>query len=159
HAREALCDMGRGLADQPDLYGAGYVHDCQKEFAEATIVLALIPGAEMPTPDEVGVEYPAYLNGMGEAVGELRRHVLDEMRRGHLAHAEALLNQMDEIYYLLVTMDYPDAMTGGLRRTTDAVRGIIEKTRGELTTALRQDELRDTIREALTHLGHGGSRP
>jgi translin len=152
-AREAVSQMRERLRDQPDIYGAGYVHDCQKEFAEASAFLAVVSGQELPDPDDVGVEYPAYLNGLGEAVGELRRHTLDQMRHGHLEHAERLLATMDEVYHVLVTMDYPDALTGGLRRTTDSVRGIIEKTRGELTTALRQEELRSTIREALQALG------
>ncbi|HEU4751752.1 MAG TPA: haloacid dehalogenase, partial [Armatimonadota bacterium] len=127
-ARGAVERMRERLRAIPDLYGAGYVHDCQKELAEATAFLAVVSGQELPDPDEVGVEYPAYLNGLGECVGELRRHTLDRMRHGELAEAEGLLATMDEIYHVLVTMDYPDALTGGLRRTTDSVRGIIEKT-------------------------------
>src|SRR5438067_10902397 len=146
--RARLAESARGA----DIYGAGYVHDCQKEYAEAAVFLALVSGNEAPDPDDLQVEYAAYLNGMGEAVGELRRHTLDTMRHGELKRAEALLSAMDEIYYLLVTFDYPDALTGGLRRTTDSVRGIIEKTRGELTTALRQDELREAIETALQRL-------
>jgi translin len=152
-ARAAVNRMKERLREQPDIYGSGYVHDCQKEFAEASAFLAVVSGAELPDPDEVGVEIPAFLNGLGECVGELRRHTLDQMRHGKLSQAESLLAQMDEIYHVLVTMDYPDALTGGLRRTTDAVRGIIEKTRGELTTALRQEELRATIQQALERLG------
>ena len=152
-AREAASRIRDLLRGQPDIYGAGYVHDCQKELAEASAFLAIVAGQELPDPEELEVEYPAYLNGLGETVGELRRHTLDEMRRGDLDRAEKLLATMDEIYYVLVTMDYPDALTGGLRRTTDAARGIIEKTRGELTTALRQDELRAALREALGALG------
>jgi translin len=151
-ARDAVAQMRTLLDEHPDIYGAGYVHDCQKEFAEASAFLAIVSAEELPDPDELGVEYPAYLNGLGEAVGELRRHTLDQMRHGRLDHAETLLATMDEIYYTLVTMDYPDALTGGLRRTTDAVRGIIEKTRGELTTALRQDELRSAIQAAMRGL-------
>jgi translin len=151
-AREAVAQMRTRLAGYPDIYGAGYVHDCQKELVEATAYLAVVSGQELPDPDEVGVEYPAYLNGLGETVGEIRRHTLDVMRHGRLDQAETLLATMDEIYHVLVTMDYPDALTGGLRRTTDGVRGIIEKTRGELTTALRQEELRVTIQQALSAL-------
>jgi len=154
-AREAVAQMKSALAGFPDIYGAGYVHDCQKEYAEASAFLAVISEQELPDPEELGVEYPAYLNGIGETIGELRRHTLDTMRHGRLEKAETLLSVMDEIYYALVTMDYPDALTGGLRRTTDAARGIIEKTRGELTTALRQDELKATIERALAA---GGSR-
>jgi translin len=152
-AAEAVAQMREGLTEHPDIYNAGYVHDCQKEHAEAAAFLALIEGEELPDPDTLGVGYPAYLNGLAEAIGELRRYALDAMRVGNLQRAEITLGTMDEIYYVLVTMDYPDALTGGLRRTTDAARGIIEKTRGELTTALRQDELRSTVQEALAALG------
>jgi len=152
-AREAVVQMRCTLQEHPDIYNAGYVHDCQKELAEAAAFVALIGGEALPDPDELSVEYPAYLNGLGEAIGELRRFTLDRMRVGDLPRAETLLSTMDEIYYVLVTMDYPDALTGGLRRTTDSARGIIEKTRGELTTALRQDELRSAIRDALALLG------
>jgi translin len=152
-AREAVGQIGGMLASHPEIYGAGYVHDCQKEFAEAASFVALVSGQEVPDPDELGVEYPAYLNGLGEAIGELRRHTLDVMRGGDLRHADETLTTMDEIYHLLVTIDYPDALTGGLRRTTDGARGIIEKTRGELTTALRQEELRATLTQALERLG------
>lgn len=148
-ASDAVVRMRERLAPFQDIYRAGYVHDCQKEFAEAAVFLAQVSGAELPDPDELKVEYAAFLNGMGEAVGELRRHTLDTMRRGDLDRAEAILEGMDEIYYLLVTFDYPDAMTGGLRRTTDSVRGIIEKTRGELTTALRQEELRRALEATM----------
>jgi translin len=151
-AQEAGRQLREGLTEFPDIYAAGYVHDCQKELAEAAAFLALISGEELPDPDALEIAYPAYLNGLAEAVGELRRFALDAMRVGNLQRAETTLTTMDEIYYVLVTMDYPDALTGGLRRTTDAARGIIEKTRGELTTALRQDELREALRDALAAL-------
>jgi translin len=152
-AREAVRRMRVALAAHPEVYHTGYVHDCQKEHAEAAIFVTVVSGEPLPEPEALGVEYPAYLNGMAEAVGEVRRHTLDVMRQGNLARAEELLAGMDEIYCALVGLDYPDALTGGLRRTTDGVRGIIEKTRGELTTALRQEELRATIVTALSALG------
>ena len=151
-ARRGVTELRAALEAHPDLYGAGYVHDCQKEVAEAAAFLSVVSGTELPDPDELGVEYAAFLNGLGECVGEVRRHTLDVMRHGDLRHAERLLATMDEIYFVLVTMDYPDALTGGLRRTTDGVRGIIEKTRGELTTALRQNDLRQAIQQALDAL-------
>lgn len=120
---------------------AGFIHDAQKEFTEATTVLAILSGRPLPSPEEVGVEWPAYLNGLGEAVGELRRFLLDSLRRGELSQGELLLQAMEDIYDVLVTMDYPDAITGGLRRTTDSTRGILEKTRGDLTVAMRQADL------------------
>src|SRR5947208_8488293 len=148
-ARAAAARLHERVRDKPALYGAGYVHDCQKELAEAALTLALVKGDPVPGPAELGVEAPAFLNGMGEAVGELRRHILDVIRGGDLARGEAILQEMDDIYSALVTFDYPDALTGGLRRTTDSVRGILEKTRGDLTTSLRQDQLREAMGQAL----------
>jgi translin len=135
------------LAGHPDIFHAGFVHDSQKEFAEASITLALIAGRELPTPASLDVELPAYLNGMGEAVGELRRHLLDTLRGGDVEQCEAWLHDMDEMYSVLVTIDYPDAMTGGLRRTTDSVRGILEKTRGDLTLSVQQRRLEQRLSE------------
>jgi len=129
------------MADHPDIHHAGFFHDASKEYAEARLTHALVFGLELPGPEEVGVEAAAYLNGLGEAIGELRRHVLDLLRRGELERSENLMNAMDEIYYLLTTMDYPDAMTGGLRRTTDVARSIIERTRGDLSTTIIQQGL------------------
>src|SRR5439155_353337 len=148
-ARAAAARLHERVRNKPALYGAGYVHDCQKELAEAALTLALVKGDPVPDPVELGVEFPAFLNGMGETVGELRRHVLDVIRGGDLVRGEAILQKMDDIYSALVTFDYPDAMTGGLRRTTDSVRGILEKTRGDLTTSLRQDQLLYAIGRAL----------
>jgi translin len=125
----------------------GFVRDAQKEFTEASSVLALVMGNSLPDPDELGVDYAAYLNGLGDTVGELRRYLLDSMRRGDLSRGEELLSAMDDIYTVLVTMDFPDAVTGGLRHTTDNVRGILERTRGDITMAVRQSELEKKLRQ------------
>jgi translin len=133
------------LTPFPDVFYAGFVHDAQKEFAEASITLALVAGEALPSPADLQVEPAAYLNGMGEAVGELRRHLLDTLRGGDVAQCEVWLRAMDDIFSVLVTVDYPDAMTGGLRRTTDAVRGILEKTRGDLTLSVQQRRLEERL--------------
>ena len=146
-ARDLLSQAKEGLSDHPDIYHAGFVHDAQKEYAEACASLAVIAGRPLPTPESLAVELSAYLNGLGEAVGELRRHLLDKLRAGEVGHCEGVLAAMDDIYGVLVTLDYPDAMTGGLRRTTDAVRGILERTRGDLTLSVRQRELEQRLAE------------
>ncbi|MEK7276279.1 MAG: haloacid dehalogenase, partial [Chloroflexota bacterium] len=135
------------LTTYPDLYHAGYTQDALKEFAEANIVLALVADEPLPEPEALGVEYAAYLNGLGEAASEMRRRCLDIIRHDHSAEAERLLEAMDEIYNMLVTVDYPDAITGGLRRTTDLVRGVTERTRGDLTISLRQQRLQEALRK------------
>jgi translin len=140
--------MCASLEGMGDLYWAGYVQDAQKELAEALVTLALVKGDPLPEPGALGIAAAPFLNGLGEAVGEFRRYLLDQLRRGEIEQGEPLLQAMDEIYGLLVTLDYPDALTGGLRRTTDNVRGILEKTRGDLTLALRQDALQQALRAA-----------
>jgi translin len=144
-ARELSDGLTRNLAPFPDLFYTGYVQDAQKEYVEATATLSLLSGSPMPPPEALGVAAAPFLNGLAETVGELRRFVLDKLRRGELDGCETLLQTMDDIYSLLVTIDYPDALTGGLRRTTDAARGILERTRGDLTFALRQQELERSL--------------
>ncbi len=149
-AKSIIDNVSKAIEEQDDLRFTGFVHDSHKEYAEARITLALISGNSIPDPEGLDVGYSAYLNGLGEAAGEMRRHILDEMRKGNLDRCENILEMMDDIYSLLVTIDFPDAMTGGLRRTTDMVRGVLERSRGDLTVALRQQELQRHL-EALNH--------
>jgi translin len=144
-AREVAALMKTAVAQYPDLYFTGYVQDALKELAEAHIVYALVTNAHLPDPDDLGIDYAAYLNGLGEAAGELRRYSLDMIRHEDSAKVERVLEAMDDIYSLLVTVDFPDAITGGLRRTTDMVRGVLERTRGDLTVAARQEKLEKTL--------------
>jgi len=136
-----------GLAEHRDIFHAGFVHDAQKEFAEAHCTLALIAGRPLPAPETLGVMAGSYLNGLGETVGELRRHLLDSLRAGDIQHCEDCLTAMGDIYDVLVTMDYPEAVTSGLRRTADAMRGILERTRGDYTMTYAQRQLEDRLRE------------
>ncbi|MBI5033606.1 MAG: haloacid dehalogenase [Chloroflexi bacterium] len=145
--REIAAQMKAAVAAYPDLYFTGYVQDGLKEMAEAHLVHVLVTGATIPDPDTLGVDYAAYLNGLGEAAGELRRYSLDIMRHENSEKVERVLDAMDDIYSILVTMDFPDALTGGLRRTTDMVRGVLERTRGDLTVAARQEKMEKTLRE------------
>jgi translin len=124
-----------------ELATAGYVRDAEKEFSEANTLVAMVTGHILPGPVQLNVNPASYLNGLGEAVGELRRYVLDGIRSGDLSRGEELLGAMDDIYSVLVTMDFPDAITGGLRRTTDMVRGVLEKTRSDLTLIIQQKNL------------------
>ena len=144
-AKELRDRLRLDLKDYPDLYHAGYTQDALKEYAEARIVYALVGGDALPTPEALQVEVAAYLGGLGEAAGELRRRVLDILRHRELEEAERLLSAMDDIYGLLVTLDFPDALTGGLRRITDMVRGVTERTRGDLTTSVQQRQLQAAL--------------
>ena len=146
-ARHTLAAIDQALVQHPDVYHAGFVQDAQKEYAEASITLAIVAEQDLPGPEELRVSYAAYLNGAGEVIGELRRQVLDRIRKGEVQRCEALLAAMEDIYGMLVTVDFPDAMTGGLRRTTDAARAILERTRGDLTIALSQNALERHMNE------------
>lgn len=154
-AREQLDIAQQAMEPFPSIYHAGFLHDAEKEYAEARATNALIRGIELPTPEEINVGDAAYLNGLAEAIGELRRHALDVMRQGDLSRGEELLGLMDDIYYVLVSMDYPDAMTGGLRRTTDVARSIMERTRGDLSLTLIQKNLQDAIADHQKLLDSG----
>jgi translin len=145
-ARQLANALRENLLPYPDLYYAGYTQDALKEFVEASVVYALLSNENLPGPEDLSVEDSTYLKGLAEAAGELRRKCLDILRNGHSGEAERLLNDMDEIYSALVTMDYPDALTGGLRRLTDLVRGVTERTRGDMTLSLRQEQLEQSMR-------------
>lgn len=144
-ARAALEEGFEATAEHPGVRHAGFLHDAAKEYAEAIITEAVVIGAEIPGPAEVGVEIPAWLNGLSEAIGEARRFILDLLRRGEHARGEELLATMDDMYSLLVTMDYPDVLTGNLRRSTDVARSILERTRGDLTMSIVQEDLREAL--------------
>jgi translin len=145
-ARKLVGDLKGVMAAYPDLYHAGYTRDALKEYVEASVVYAILGDLPLPDPDELETGYAAYLGGLGEAAGEFRRRILDILRHDELDEAERLLSHMDDIYGLLVTMDFPDAITGNLRRITDMVRGVTERTRGDLTTSLQQHELKSALK-------------
>lgn len=140
-ARSLVVELNKNKPDYADLFYAGYTQDALKEYAEATITHAIINQKPLPTPEELNIEYATYLKGLAETAGELRRRCLDILRHNEIEEAERLLSIMDEIYAVLVTMDYPNAITGGLRRLTDIVRGVTERTRGDMTMSLRQERL------------------
>ena len=151
-ARTLASKLHEELVHHPDLFYAGYTQDALKEFVEANVTCALIQSQPLLTPEELHVEESTYLNGLAEVVGELRRRTLDILRHGYSQEAERLLGHMDEIYSVLVTMDYPDAITNGLRRQTDLARGIIEKTRGDVTFSLRGEDLTQAISKLSNQL-------
>jgi len=144
-ARSLLDEAQKSFTAYSEFSNTGFIRDAQKEYAEGQVTLALVTGKSVPEPETLGVDVAAYLNGLGEAVGELRRYLLDGMRRGDLTRGEELLSAMDDIYSVLVTMDFPDAVTGGLRRTTDMVRGVLERTRSDLTLAISQKRLENKL--------------
>jgi translin len=146
-AGKIVNELQAELAGYPDIYFAGYTQDALKEYAEANLVDALINNKPLPEPEDLDLESATYLKGLAEAVGELRRRCLDVLLHRNSSEAERLLEEMDDIYAILVTMDYPDAITGGLRRLTDVARGIIERTRGDLAISLRQERLESSLRE------------
>ncbi len=132
----------------PAVYYAGYVEDALKEYVEANATLAFAEGSPLPMPKDLRVGAAPYLGGLADTAGELRRFILDSLRRDDFSRCEELLDVMDEIYTMLVTMDFPDAVTRGLRRNTDMVRGVLERTRGDLTVALRQRRLEEKLADA-----------
>ena len=151
-ARKLLGEAQQALAGSDELRNTGFYRDAQKEYVEGNAVLTLVTGKPLPSPGELGVDSAAYLNGLGEAASELRRYLLDGIRKGDLSQGEELLTAMDDIYSVLVTVDFPDAITGGLRRTTDMLRGVLERTRSDLTLAIRQKDLENRLEKLEKNL-------
>lgn len=151
-ARIRIEEMKKALAQNPELRYGSFVFDAEKEYSEGQATLALVRGDPLPDPEELGVDYAAYVNGLGEAIGEMRRHLLDELRRGDPLRIEDLLSAVDDIYNLLISVDFPDAITVGLRRTTDVARSVLEKTRGDITLAFQQRSLERRLREIEANL-------
>lgn len=154
-ARDVLDKMRDSVKNYPDLYYAGYTQDSFKEYVEANLVYAMLRQDSLPTPQDLHIEEATYLNGMAEAASELRRYILDIIRHDHSEQAEQLLVVMESVYDLLVTFDFPDALSGGLRHRTDSLRGVLEKTRGDVTTSLRQQHLE----QALARVENRGNLP
>ena len=147
-AKAAIQEAQRAVGPHPMIAFAGFLHDAEKEYVEAEVTLALVTAGALPSASDLGVQAQAWFNGMAEAASELRRHALDRLRAGELDRAEQLLSEMDDVYDLLVTIDEPDAVTGGLRRTTDALRAVLERTRADLTLTAVQARLQRTIESA-----------
>ena len=150
--REKAHSVVHLLRDFPEVYHAGYIHDSQKEYVEAAAMVSIISDRTIPLPENLGMEPAAYLNGLAEAGSECRRYVLDRLKAGEFEIAEEILSVMDEIYFELITVDYPDAITGGLRRTTDAFRAVLERTRGDLTLTFHQQKLQKALDAATNSL-------
>jgi translin len=152
-ARAHLAEADAAVASHPDVRASGPIADAKKELAEAWLTLALVQDRALPSPEDLDVDVAPYCKGLAEAASELRRQLLDRLRAGDLVRAEQLMGAMDEIYSLLVTIDYPDGVTGGLRRTTDALRAVLERTRGDLTTAIVAARLQGAIETAQRATG------
>lgn len=153
-ARRATANLVEGVRSYPDLYFAGYTQDAVKEYVEAQLVYALIRGRPLPSPETLEAEYNTWLNGLAEAASELRRRILDITRQGYSPEAERLLDAMDHIYSTLVTFDFADQITGGLRRRTDALRAVLERTHGDVAATYRTTRLEQALHSLEEHLGN-----
>ena len=142
-----LSDADHIATSSPSIFNAGFMNDARKEFTEANVTLAVISGSDIPSINDLKVDAAAYINGMAEVIGELRRYILDALRRDAVDGCQEFMDIMDEMYSVLVTIDFPEGVTSGLRHNTDAMRGILERTRGDLTMALRQHSLEARLAE------------
>lgn len=145
--KELIAEAEEGIAGHWDIYHAGFFYDAVKEYAEAELTAALLAHEPIPSPKDLGIDSVPYLKGLGEAVGEQRRRLLDQLRTGDLDGAESTFGDMEVVHDLLTSIDYPDGMTSGLRRTTDVARALIERSRADLTTTIVQERLRRRLED------------
>lgn len=148
-ARQKMVEANEAVEGLDEVPRSGFIHDAQKEYVEAAVTTAIVFGEDIPDPDEMGVLYSAYLNGISEVIGELRREVLDLMRHDEWDKGEIFLEAMDDIYTFLVSMDFSDSITHGLRRSVDQARGILERTRGDFTNFIVSKRLRDDLHKNI----------
>ena len=146
-AGDRLSTIADALSESPELLSHAVVHDAAKEFAEARITQAVFTDIPVPSFRDLAIDPVPYLHGLGEAVGEMRRRMLDLLREEKLSEAEQLLDEMDNIVDQLAQIDYPDGMTNGLRRTTDVSRSLVERSRSDLTATVVQERLRQDLRD------------
>jgi translin len=137
HLRKAsakLASLYDITGNYPELFHAGYVENAAQEFVEAKCLLNIIQGKNLPDPDKLQTTYSSYLLGLCDVVGELRRKSLDSILVGSAEEANKYLKLMENIYDAIIKFDYPSSLVP-IKRKQDQVRGIIEKTRGELAVA------------------------
>lgn len=144
-AKHKLSEIKSSLAEQPEIFYHGYVQDSEKEYVEAVATLAIVTGGNVPSYEELNVAPTSFLHGLGEAASECRRTILDHMRHGNMDQAERLFLWMEVVYDELSSFDFPDGLTGGLRRTNDALRAVVERTRSDMTLTLSQKQLQNAI--------------
>ena len=147
-SEQALREAQEVLAPHPAVEHGGFLHDAEKEYVEARVTAALVAEAPIPSAADLSVSPTAWMRGLAEAASELRRHLLDRLREGDLDRGETLLQAMDDVYGVLVEVDYPDALTSGLRRTLDQLRAVLERSRGDVTTTVLQTRLQRAIESA-----------
>jgi translin len=133
----------------PDLFHAGFVENAAQELVEAHCLYNIMKGEDLPDPDKIQTTYSAYLLGLCDVVGELRRGALDFMLEGNAAKANEYLHHMDRIYDAIMSFDYPSALVP-IKKKQDMVRSLIEKTRGELVVANCERRIHEK-----THEFHG----
>ena len=155
----AVAELRAAVKDHPQLEYSGYSQDALKEYVEAELICAIVRGAEdLPTPQDLSVGPDTYLNGMAEAASEIRRYILDLLRSEKATDVEPLLDTMDAIYTILFSFDFPDAITGGLRRHVDQLRAVLERTRGDVTSSIREQRLMAAMRDFEGRLGVSRSK-
>ena len=138
--RSEVLALRKSLRNHPEFWTGGTVEGALQEAAEAAIVHAVLRNRPLPGPDDVGVTGAAYVLGLGDSIGELRRLALDRLRVGKLDEATRFVDAMEEMYHALLRFDYPDAIVA-VRHKQDVARSLLERTRGELAVAARGAEL------------------
>ena len=150
-ASATLAELYDVTKDHADLSKAGYVENAAQEFVEAQCFYNILHHEALPDPDAIQTTYTAYLMGLCDVVGELRRKALDMVLAGEQKDAQQYLVIMEDIYAAILRFDYPSSLIP-IKRKQDIARNLIEKTRGELAVAsceqrieYRTDEFRGLL--------------
>ena len=145
NARKKLENLKSITSDVSEISYAGYVLDAEREFVEAVMFYTFEVSGYIEPFNNFNVHPSSYIQGIGDTIGEWRRKALDHLRNLDIKKAETYLAIMEEGMGTLNELDYPDALTGGLRRYADNARSIIERTRSDITNAFINESLRKDI--------------
>jgi len=151
-ARDLFSKIRESCKNNVDLLYTGMVDAAYQEYSEACVFLTLVKEDRFISFDEIGAPTTAYVLGLADVIGELRRKTLDSLREGKTSLAEKYLEVMDLIYIELTAMDDAYFLLSGLRRKCDVARKIIETTRGDVTIEMRRKSFESSVeklRQAL----------
>ncbi len=122
-----------------------YLKTPEQEYTEAIVLFSIIQNQKIPTHIDLNVDALHYILGLADVIGELRRYILDNIRKSRIDVINDILEKMDELYTYLFSLDYPSGMTKDLRHKTDVARNIIEKTRGDITLSVQMNNLTNLL--------------
>ena len=147
--RESIAEIEKNARKTENVIRKNYLTTVNQEFTEAVTFFHYATGKEIPTYQELNVNPYEYILGLADLVGELKRMVLNSIRKDDYDKAEEIYEFMDELYQKLFSLDYPSGMLPGFRKKVDVARNIVRRTLELIVTGKKTDTLTRKIGKLL----------